>query len=103
MKEKVKKTVFGAITLCLFVACSSVYKPNVETTASIKGTEIFQPDSASIAEHYKIPAWFTDAKFGIFIHWGIYSVPAYGANGIPDGCIRKGILSINTMRRPMVR
>ena len=24
-----------------------------------------------------VPAWFADAKFGIFIHWGIYSVPAY--------------------------
>jgi alpha-L-fucosidase len=24
-----------------------------------------------------IPQWFTDAKFGIFIHWGIYSVPAW--------------------------
>ena len=24
-----------------------------------------------------IPAWFSDAKFGIFIHWGTYSVPAY--------------------------
>ncbi|MGD0497772.1 MAG: alpha-L-fucosidase [Bryobacteraceae bacterium] len=23
------------------------------------------------------PAWFTDAKFGIFIHWGVYSAPAY--------------------------
>src|SRR5260370_36582275 len=23
------------------------------------------------------PAWFGDAKFGIFIHWGTYSVPAY--------------------------
>jgi alpha-L-fucosidase len=23
------------------------------------------------------PAWFSDAKFGIFIHWGTYSVPAY--------------------------
>jgi alpha-L-fucosidase len=23
------------------------------------------------------PAWFTEAKFGIFIHWGTYSVPAY--------------------------
>jgi alpha-L-fucosidase len=25
----------------------------------------------------KIPSWFTDAKFGIFIHWGAYSVPAW--------------------------
>jgi alpha-L-fucosidase len=24
-----------------------------------------------------IPEWFTDSKFGIFIHWGIYSVPAW--------------------------
>ena len=23
------------------------------------------------------PAWYTNAKFGIFIHWGVYSVPAY--------------------------
>ncbi len=28
-------------------------------------------------EQYKIPAWFRNAKFGIFIHWGIYSVPAF--------------------------
>ena len=25
------------------------------------------------------PQWFLDAKFGIFIHWGVYSVPAWGA------------------------
>ncbi len=24
-----------------------------------------------------VPQWFADAKFGIFIHWGLYSVPAY--------------------------
>ena len=24
-----------------------------------------------------VPAWFEDAKFGIFIHWGLYSVPAF--------------------------
>lgn len=24
------------------------------------------------------PQWFTDAKLGIFIHWGVYAVPAYG-------------------------
>lgn len=25
----------------------------------------------------EIPEWFQNAKFGIFIHWGVYSVPAY--------------------------
>jgi alpha-L-fucosidase len=27
---------------------------------------------------YQVPDWFRDAKFGIFIHWGPYSVPAFG-------------------------
>ena len=26
---------------------------------------------------YEIPQWYEDAKFGIFIHWGLYSVPAF--------------------------
>lgn len=25
-----------------------------------------------------LPAWFADAKFGIFIHWGVFSVPSFG-------------------------
>ncbi|MFW5877725.1 MAG: alpha-L-fucosidase, partial [bacterium] len=24
-----------------------------------------------------VPEWFSEAKFGIFVHWGLYSVPAY--------------------------
>ncbi|MBB5194697.1 alpha-L-fucosidase [Anaerocolumna cellulosilytica] len=28
---------------------------------------------------YRIPEWYRKAKFGIFIHWGIYSVPAFGS------------------------
>ncbi|MCH6257071.1 alpha-L-fucosidase [Puniceicoccaceae bacterium K14] len=36
----------------------------------------------SIGEH-KIPKWFQDAKFGIFVHWGPYSVPAYDSEWYP--------------------
>jgi alpha-L-fucosidase len=28
-----------------------------------------------------VPAWYNDAKFGIFIHWGLYSIPAYAPTG----------------------
>lgn len=28
-------------------------------------------------EEHTAPGWFNDAKFGIFIHWGLYSVPAW--------------------------
>jgi alpha-L-fucosidase len=47
------------------------------STASPKGTRIFEADWKNIAENYQIPKWFRDAKFGIFIHWGVYSVPAH--------------------------
>ena len=36
----------------------------------------YKPDWVSLSE-YEAPKWFRDAKFGIFIHWGIYSVPAF--------------------------
>lgn len=26
-----------------------------------------------------LPAWYDQAKFGIFLHWGLFSVPAYGS------------------------
>ena len=29
-----------------------------------------------------VPSWFEDAKFGIFIHWGPYSVPAWAPKGV---------------------
>src|SRR5512140_1530104 len=38
--------------------------------------QTYQPAWDSIDKR-PTPAWFTDAKFGIFIHWGVYSVPAY--------------------------
>lgn len=30
-------------------------------------------------QQYRAPLWYEKAKFGIFIHWGIYSVPAFGS------------------------
>ncbi len=38
---------------------------------------VYEPRWESLACH-ETPAWFRDAKFGIYFHWGIYSVPAYG-------------------------
>ncbi|MFA5290624.1 MAG: alpha-L-fucosidase [Candidatus Izemoplasmatales bacterium] len=36
----------------------------------------FRDDWASL-ERQAVPSWFKDAKFGIFIHWGLYSIPAF--------------------------
>ncbi|HEY2942446.1 MAG TPA: alpha-L-fucosidase [Vicinamibacteria bacterium] len=42
----------------------------------------FAPTWASL-EKFQAPAWYRDAKFGIFIHWGAYSVPAFGNEWYP--------------------
>ena len=34
-------------------------------------------------KQYECPEWFRDAKFGIFIHWGVYSVPAFESEWYP--------------------
>lgn len=42
----------------------------------------YEPTLASLSEH-SAPDWWRDAKFGIFVHWGPYSVPAYAPPGEP--------------------
>ena len=42
----------------------------------------FRPDWESL-QKYEAPEWYRDAKFGIFIHWGVYSVPAFGSEWYP--------------------
>ncbi len=49
----------------------------------------FHPDWDSLSA-YRIPAWYRDAKFGIFIHWGVYSVPAFGNEWYPRNMYIQG-------------
>ena len=37
----------------------------------------FAPTWESLKENYKVPQWFVGAKFGLFMHWGLYAVPAH--------------------------
>lgn len=54
---------------------------NLLSTSLVLGTVSWQPTQASIGQH-KAPRWFDQDKFGIFIHWGLYSVPAWGSPGV---------------------
>ncbi|MGN1115341.1 MAG: alpha-L-fucosidase, partial [Candidatus Ornithomonoglobus sp.] len=36
-------------------------------------------DTWKSLQQYRVPEWYEKAKFGIFIHWGVYSVPAFGS------------------------
>lgn len=45
--------------------------------ASLHARETYEPNWESLDDR-PVPNWFEDAKFGVFIHWGLYSVPAWG-------------------------
>jgi alpha-L-fucosidase len=53
-----------------------VAKVRAETARSDRNVP-FHADWNSLGA-YRTPDWFRDAKFGIFLHWGVYSVPAFG-------------------------
>lgn len=43
---------------------------------------MYEPTWESVASH-PLPTWYDDAKLGIFLHWGLYSVPGW-APQVPD-------------------
>src|ERR1700730_15957812 len=49
----------------------------------------FRPDWESL-QKYEVPDWYKNAKFGVFIHWGVYSVPAFGDEWYPRNMYREG-------------
>jgi alpha-L-fucosidase len=49
----------------------------------------FVPDWDSFRAR-RIPEWYQDGKFGIFIHWGVYSVPAFGNEWYPRNMYLEG-------------
>lgn len=42
--------------------------------------KVYQPTWESL-DSRPVPSWFGNAKFGIFIHWGLYFVPAWSPKG----------------------
>jgi hypothetical protein len=38
----------------------------------------YEPNWSSL-DNRALPTWYDDAKFGIFIHWGVFSVPSFGS------------------------
>jgi alpha-L-fucosidase len=81
--ERIKKWLCTVIIISLLISCNSGNDINIDSVASPKGTDVFQPDWDNIANNYQFPEWFVDAKFGIFIHWGVYAVPAFGNEWYP--------------------
>ncbi len=88
MKNKRRLFYFLASWLCVGSSVcadnlkweSAATRAKVDKKVALVEKEIekgsFKDDWDSLKK-YQIPDWYQDAKFGIFMHWGLYSVPGY--------------------------
>lgn len=67
-KQKSALTLFSVV---LFIVALTLF-----ANCNKQSVKKYEPTLESLDNH-PIPQWFKDAKFGIFIHWGVYSVPAF--------------------------
>lgn len=75
-----RATPAGTNAKATITATRSGEAPAVLSTPVTLGVPQYTDDPASLQTH-EAPQWFDDAKFGIFIHWGVYAVPAFSRVG----------------------
>ena len=82
-----------ALLLAATAASPQTYDQKVQAAVQevdqVAASGPFQPNWDSLRE-YNVPDWYRDAKFGIFIHWGVYSVPAFGSEWYPRQMYQQG-------------
>lgn len=69
------------LQMVLLVSCLTSSSPEV-SSQNIKEVR-YIADWSSLSSHNEAPEWFKDAKFGIYFHWGVYSVPAFSTEWYP--------------------
>src|SRR5574343_722078 len=60
--------------------------------------QTYQPTWESIDQR-PTPQWFRDAKFGIFIHWGVYAVPGWSTKGNYSEWYQQGLQTTDSARK----
>jgi len=58
--------------------------------ARATGAQPYEPTWESLARHGAAPEWYRDAVFGIYFHWGVYSVPGFGGEKYPRDMYKAG-------------
>jgi alpha-L-fucosidase len=58
--------------------------------AATTGPQSYTASWSSVDQHPPAPTWFQDAKFGIYYHWGTWSVPAFGSEWYPRNMYNSG-------------
>lgn len=65
------------------VATAAVTTDGFAADGASAAPKTYQPTWDSVNRHPAAPEWFRDAKFGIYFHWGVFSVPAYDSEWYP--------------------
>lgn len=65
--------------LCGWTACCT----SEVLAQEVKVSPNYTADWSSLKQHEAAPEWIQDAKLGVYFHWGIYSVPAWGSEWYP--------------------
>lgn len=68
--------IFFSILAFLALSITIISAKNVRSTNDIP--KKYAPNWDSLDKR-PIPSWYDNAKFGIFMHWGVYSVPSFGS------------------------
>ena len=95
-KEVVMIRIAFAFIAIVIVASVSLYgitgctKTNIDETKKHSQTEEPYQTTWTSLKNHTTPQWLKDAKFGIYTHWGVYSVPAYDNVWYPNKMYRKG-------------
>jgi alpha-L-fucosidase 2 len=78
---RLNKSVLDCLLLVILTSCTATEK--VSTEPDPDQVKPYEANWQSLSKHQAAPEWFRDAKFGIYFHWGVYSVPAFGSEWYP--------------------
>ncbi|MEU6379097.1 alpha-L-fucosidase [Streptomyces sp. NPDC046909] len=88
MSNSINRRHFLAGATC--VAAAAVAGGVFSADVALAAPSSYTPDWNSVDQHPPAPEWFQDAKFGIYFHWGVFSVPAFGNEWYPRNMYRAG-------------
>ncbi|MFF6883729.1 alpha-L-fucosidase [Streptomyces sp. NPDC012421] len=72
------------------VAAAAVVGGELGAPLAHAAPTVYTPDWNSVNQHPAAPEWFQDAKFGVYFHWGVFTVPAFKDEWYPRSMYEYG-------------
>lgn len=89
----------GSVTVTAEASLNGVEKKGSLVIDILDEDATYKADWDSLTENYEVPEWYRDAKLGIFIHWGVYTVPEYSSEWLPRNMYFDGDVKNEMIRR----